>query len=299
MILEAAFQISKNVIIMGNLNEDLLNSTFHNLKDIIIVNSMMNVINIPTRGNALLDPILITSDLEYSGCGTFPLPQAISDHCATYISIPFPYQTQPCFERNIWLYKRANYELLNQKVSDYNRNVLLNGSVDESCATFTRIFIEIVNQCIPHKTVCFRPDDQPWYDNAIRRISRNRDRIKRTPKASRKITDWSKYENLRYTVNNMEKHAKERFFNNLETNLLALNCNDKRGFWKIIKHFLKQETLDRSPDFLRLLLPIFFFFFFFGRFQRIYKNFFMSVQCKKPPFTNTREDFFMILFMFI
>ena len=30
------------------------------------------------------------------------------------------------------------------------------------------------------------------------------------------------------------------------------------------------------------------FFFFFGRFQRrIYKNFFMSVQCKKPPFTNT------------
>ena len=42
-------------------------------------------------------------------------------------------------------------------------------------------------------------------------------------------------------------------------------------------------ALDRSPDFLRLLLPI-----FFCRFQRrIYKNFFMSVQCKKPPFTNT------------
>ena len=39
----------------------------------------------------------------------------------------------------------------------------------------------------------------------------------------------------------MKKHAKERFFNNLETNLLALNCNDKRGFWKIIKHFLKKD----------------------------------------------------------
>ena len=42
-------------------------------------------------------------------------------------------------------------------------------------------------------------------------------------------------------------------------------------------------ALDRSPDFLRLLLP-----FFFCRFQRrIYKNFFMSVQCKKPQFTDT------------
>ena len=43
-------------------------------------------------------------------------------------------------------------------------------------------------------------------------------------------------------------------------------------------------ALDRSPDFLRLLLTI----FFFCRLQgRIYKNFFKSVQCKKPPFTNT------------
>ena len=42
-------------------------------------------------------------------------------------------------------------------------------------------------------------------------------------------------------------------------------------------------ALDRSPDFSTLLKP-----FFFCRFQRrIYKNFFMSVQCKKPPFTNT------------
>ena len=215
MNLEAAFQISKNVIIMDDLNEDLLNSTFHNLKDIIIVNSAMNVINIPTRGNALLDPILIPTDLEYSDCGTFPLPQTVSDHCATYISTPFPYQTQPCFERTIRLYKRANYELLNQKVSDYHWNVLLDGSVDESCATFTRTFIDIFNQCIPHEKVCVRPDHQPWYDNAIRRTSRNRDRMKRTAKASGKFTDLSKYKNFRNTVNNMKKHAKERFFNNL------------------------------------------------------------------------------------
>ena len=118
---------------------------------------------------------------------------------------------------------------------------MLNGSVDESCATFTWIFIDIVNQCIPHKTVCVRPDDQPWYDNAIRQISRKRDRMKRTAKSSGKITDWSKYKNLRNTVNNMKKHAKERFFNNLEINLLALNCNDERGFWRIIKHFLKKD----------------------------------------------------------
>ena len=65
--------------------------------------------------------------------------------------------------------------------------------------------------------------------------------MKRTAKVSGKITDWLKYKTFLNTVNNMKKHAKERFLNNLETNLLALNCNDKRGFWKIIKHFLKKD----------------------------------------------------------
>ena len=44
-------------------------------------------------------------------------------------------------------------------------------------------------------------------------------------------------------------------------------------------------ALDPSPDFLDCSSQ---FFFFFCRFQRrIYKNFFTSVQCKRPPFTNT------------
>ena len=43
-------------------------------------------------------------------------------------------------------------------------------------------------------------------------------------------------------------------------------------------------ALDRSPDFFEIVLANFFFCCFQ---RRIYKNFFMSVQCKKPAFTNT------------
>ena len=66
--------------------------------------------------------------------------------------------------------------------------------------------------------------------------------MKRTAKASGKSTDWSKYKNLRNNVNNMKKHAKEKFYKSLETNLIKLNCNDKKGFWKIIKHFIKKNN---------------------------------------------------------
>ena len=51
---------------------------------------MINVINNPTRQNVILDPILIPNDMEVSDSGIITLPQEISDHSATYVSIPFP-----------------------------------------------------------------------------------------------------------------------------------------------------------------------------------------------------------------
>ena len=201
--IEAAFLITINVIILGDLNEDLMNRSFHNLKDILLLNSMIDIINVLTRQNALLDPILTPNDMEYSDSGTLPLAHAITDHSATYISIPFPYELQKCYERTIWLYNRTNFESFNQKIENYDWNILHVGSVDDCCETFTRTFIELIKECIPHKTVCVRPDDQPWYDSAIRRVSRKRDRMKSTAKKTGKINDWSKYKNLRNTVNKL------------------------------------------------------------------------------------------------
>ena len=126
--------------------------------------------------------------------------------------------------------------------TSYDWSILHVGSVDDCCETYTRTFIELIKECIPHKRVCVRPDDQPWYDSAIRRVSRKRDRMKSTAKKTGKINDWSKYRNLRNTVNNMKQYAKKEFFNNLETNLTELQCNDKKRFWKIIKYFLKKDS---------------------------------------------------------
>ena len=85
--------------------------------------------------------------------------------------------------------------------------------------------------------LCIRPDDQPWYDSAIRRLSRKRDRIKNIAKHSCKSTDWQKYKNLRNTVNNMKKHAKKIFFRNLESTLTDLHSNDKKVFGKSLGTF--------------------------------------------------------------
>ena len=245
--LEKAYDISQNLLLLGDFNEDLFNCNYHNLKDLLYLNSLKNIINEATRGNAILDPIIVPTDFSYLDNGTITVPSHISDHKATYIILPFSYSTVHTFERNIWLYNKANFESLNNKIKNFNWNNLLNCSINEACRLFTNTFIDFVKECIPSKTITVRPDDKPWFDSKIRKFCRLRDRLKANALKTGKQNDWDKYKKSRNKVNNLKKYAKEHFFNNLELTLNDLQSNDKRTFWKVIKHFVKGDTSTSIP----------------------------------------------------
>ena len=108
--------------------------------------------------------------------------------------------------------------------------------------------MEFVNLSIPHKDVTIRPNDKPWYDSEIRRNSRKRDRQKQKAVRTSKQSDWAKYKTLRNKVNNLKKHAKESFDNNLELSLLTNFSSNKKEFWKIVKHFVnKKDSVSTIP----------------------------------------------------
>ena len=62
--IERALDISPNIILLGDFNENLLNENLTHLKT-ILVNSLRNVITTPTRitahSSTLLDPIIIST----------------------------------------------------------------------------------------------------------------------------------------------------------------------------------------------------------------------------------------------
>lgn len=107
--IDRAFEISTNIVIVGDLNEDQLNIHYHNLKDIMLLNDLINVIEVPTRitntSQTLLDPIVIQSTMRVLHCGVIDIPNEISDHFATYILLPFSYNHSTAFKRTVWLYK--------------------------------------------------------------------------------------------------------------------------------------------------------------------------------------------------
>ena len=47
---------------------------------------------------------------------------------------------------------------------------------------------------------------------------------------------------MRNKVNNLKRHAKERFYSNIESNLTESSNNNKREFWKVIRHFVKSNS---------------------------------------------------------
>ena len=85
-------------------------------------------------------------------------------------------------------------------------------------------------------------------------------------------------------VNHVNKLMNEHIKEKVNTDIVFILVMDVQP-----NSNLKQEGQDGPgslTSFFEIALAI--FFFFFCRFQRnIYKNFLMSVQCKKPPFTNT------------
>ena len=215
----------------------------------MLINSLQNVITNPTRQDAILDPIVIPDDMHYLDAGILSTPDNISDHKATYVILPFQYNLQGSFTRLVWLYKKANFDLLKEKLSNYDCSVLHEGSLDDACSKFTDIFLDLVKLCIPSNLVVVRPNDKPWYDSEIRYFTTKCDKLKCKLINSTSLHLREQYRKLRNKVNNLKKHAKERFYNNFESSISGFYSNNKRQFWSIIRHFVKNNSSSSSIPF--------------------------------------------------
>ena len=118
--IELAQQMSTNIIIVGDLNVDYLNDRNHLLKDVLLLSSLTNVISVPTRGRALLDPVIVPVGQHILDCGALTIPPTISDHSATFLSIPFEYTLSTSYKRTVWLYSKGNYDTLSENITNHN-----------------------------------------------------------------------------------------------------------------------------------------------------------------------------------
>ena len=192
--IERAFDVNPNIIIMGDLNENLLNINNINLRNILLLNNLENIIVEPTRitptSSTLIDPVIVYNNIV-SGC--LDIENRISDHKATFIYLESNLKNNACISRKVWFYYRANFLRLNDLISTKCWDFINTLTVDQACDQLTEKLLEFMNECIFSKVVTVRPNDKPWYDSEIRRFTKYRDRQISIARKRNSQVQWSKY----------------------------------------------------------------------------------------------------------
>ena len=155
------------------------------LQDCLSLFNLTNVITEPTRtigmSSTLIDPILVTDSCSVLDAGVIPVSDQISDHKATYVSLKIQTDLSNSYYRDIWNYKNADYDKLNNFIFQFGWNSVINDNVtvDDACNKFTSTFFEFCKECIPRKKVLIRPNDKPWFNSELRYNIRLRDRLRK------------------------------------------------------------------------------------------------------------------------
>ena len=118
---------------------------------------------------------------------------------------------------------------------------------------FTETFIQLCERYIPNKTVTIRPHDKIWFDSNIWHEIRRRDRFRSKALKTKSSSDWMKYKRCRNKVNNLKKHAKEAYYNNLENSFLNNYTKSPKQYWKMIREVMKENKIDTVIPPLQML----------------------------------------------
>ena len=245
--IEKAYEISQHIVIAGDINVNMLSSlNRHPLADIMSKYNLQNTITEPTRVGqvcqTLLDPVLITDSISFSHSYVIDVDRVFSDHNAAVSYLNVPVQLNNAFQREIWIYKKGDFEKLNKLVTECDWELLFanSASVDDACELFSTLFLSMAKQCIPIKLVTIRPNDKPWITSDLRREIKIRDRIHKKYKLCNSITNLNNFKRQRNKVNNMKKYARLSFYENADTLIDQLYTGDPKSYWRLIKRLTKQ-----------------------------------------------------------
>ena len=110
---------------------------------------------------------------------------------------------------------------MKNKITETNwENVIdAEDDINSACSNFTKTFLNITKTCIPTREVTIRSDDKVWFDSDLRCESRKRDRLRQIFFRTKTETAEKKFKTQRNKFNNLKKQAKQRFYDNIVTEL--------------------------------------------------------------------------------
>ena len=186
--------------------------------------SCVNRVTSSTRGNALLDQICISEELQefYPNSADIGPPLANSDHNCVFL-VPTSTTKQSCkTTRTVFDYRRGHirnflHHLSNSTFDDVYNAVSVNGK----CAAFYEIFYSALS-VIPCRDIVIYENDKPWITPVLKKLIEDRWIAFRS-------RNWPVYNHLKEKVKTEIFKAKQSWSNKI--------LSRDKNVWNVVREF--------------------------------------------------------------
>ena len=145
------------------------------IEDLISSLGLSQVINEPTnfephKTPSCIDLIITDQPNLVLDSRTRRSPDPLCHHQIIYCKANFCLPPPPPYEMELWYYPRANRDLLQRSMTNFpwEQHLNLNPDPNWQAKEFTKIFLNIMSNFIPHETKKILPRDSPWVTKPLK-----------------------------------------------------------------------------------------------------------------------------------
>ena len=215
-----------HIIFAGDFNKfntDVITTNYH----------LEQIVNFPTRGDNILDLILMDAALaaSYSDCVKYP-PLANSDHNIIYL---------PSSNLRTWNKPHKTVELFdyrNSHISDFLTELSKTNwlmmyhltDINEKCSFLYKTLYACLEK-IPKQKVSLTQRDKPWITPLCKHLINQR---------------WAAYRQRNFALYNLYKIKVKKEIEKCKTITFNKLSKNSRGFWKLINDYRKSPSTNSS-----------------------------------------------------
>ena len=137
---------------------------------------------------------------------------------------------------------------MNKAIEEHNWDICFNvANTDHACNIWNESFLNIARTYIPNKVVKIRTKDKPWFNNKLRKLLRQKNKMHKNAKYTNSVVDW---EHFRECRNKYTEHLRssEKNYKNLLANKLNINTNiNPKGWWHLARQFMGKTKDSQIP----------------------------------------------------
>jgi len=255
-VLEQAFDVSEQVIVVGDLNYDCLapkvSSEITSIESCFNMSQLVkDATRVTLQTKSLIDVVL--SNVPELHSETKVMLNNASDHYP--VLTKFKVEAR-CNTHNVVSFRDYKNFNVNNFVHDLSERLgdvyvhLTDSSVLSAVdpevlwENFKQIFIDVSNLHAPFKTMRLKQNHKPWVTYDIVALMHRRDYVHKLAVRSKNNEDWEEYKRLRNLVTQRIRDAKRNYFHQS----FYQNRNDPKKLWKCINKALGKDYHDSPPS---------------------------------------------------